>query len=102
MSFSIDEWFVVLLARTIRDSEVVFHGFGSPCAQVAMHVARHTSARNMLLVEGATYAVNPDPPFIPPTGNDLSLQRGASYRMRFEEFAGCQTWWRKRTAATSH
>ena len=86
MSFSIDEWFVVLLARTIRDSEVVFHGFGSPCAQVAMHVARHTSARNMLLVEGATYAVNPDPPFIPPTGNDLSLQRGASYRMRFEEF----------------
>jgi glutaconate CoA-transferase subunit B len=51
-----------------------------------MHVARHTSARDMLLVEGATYAVNPDPPFIPPTGNDLSLQREASYRMRFEEF----------------
>jgi glutaconate CoA-transferase subunit B len=86
MSFSIDEWFVVALARTIRDREVVFHGFGSPCAQVAMHVARKTSARDMLLVEGATYAVNPDPPFIPPTGNDLSLQRDASYRMRFEEF----------------
>ncbi|HEY0615957.1 MAG TPA: CoA-transferase [Kribbella sp.] len=86
MTFSIDEWFVVALARTIRDREVVFHGFGSPCAQVAMHVARHTSARDMLLVEGATYAVNPDPPFIPPTGNDLSLQREASYRMRFEEF----------------
>jgi glutaconate CoA-transferase subunit B len=86
MSFSIDEWFVVLLARTIRDREVVFHGFGSPCAQVAMHVARHVHARDMLLVEGATYAVNPDPPFIPPTGNDLALERGASYRMRFEEF----------------
>jgi len=86
MTFSIDEWFVVALARTIRDRETVFHGFGSPCAQVAMHVARHTHARDMLLVEGATYAVNPDPPFIPPTGNDLSLQQGASYRMRFEEF----------------
>ncbi len=85
-SFSIDEWFVVLLARTIRDREVVFHGFGSPCAQVAMHVARHTHARDMLLVEGATYALNPDPPFIPPTGNDLSLQQGSAYRMRFEEF----------------
>jgi glutaconate CoA-transferase, subunit B len=84
--FSIDEWFVVALARTIRDREVVFHGFGSPCAQVAMHVARRTHARNMLLVEGATYALNPDPPFIPPTGNDLSLQRGADYRMRIEEF----------------
>ena len=84
--FSIDEWFVVALARTIRDREVVFHGFGSPCAQVAMHVARRTHARDMLLVEGATYAVNPDPPFIPPTGNDLALQQGAAYRMRFEEF----------------
>lgn len=85
-SFTIDEWFVVALARTIRDREVVFHGFGSPCAQVAMHVARHTHARDMLLVEGATYALNPDPPFIPPTGNDLALQRGAAYRMRFDEF----------------
>jgi glutaconate CoA-transferase subunit B len=86
VSFSIDEWFVVALARTIRDREVVFHGFGSPCAQVAMHVARHTHARGMMLVEGATYAVNPDPPFIPPTGNDLALAQGAPYRMRFEEF----------------
>ena len=86
MSFSIDEWFVVALARTIRDREVVFHGFGSPCAQVAMHVARHSHARDMMLVEGATYSINPEPPFIPPTGNDLSLQQGASYRMRFEEF----------------
>ena len=90
-SFSIDEWFVVALARTIRDREVVFHGFGSPCAQVAMHVARHGHARDMLLVEGATYAVNPDPPFIPPTGNDLALQRGAPYRMRFEEFFDAAT-----------
>ncbi|MBS4728724.1 acyl CoA--acetate/3-ketoacid CoA transferase subunit beta [Mycobacterium sp. SM1] len=86
MTFTIDEWFVVLLARTIKEREIVFHGFGSPCAQVAMHVARRTHARDMLLVEGATYAVNPDPPFIPPTGNDYSLQRGALYRMRFEEF----------------
>ena len=92
MTFSIDEWFVVVLARTVRDREVVFHGFGSPCAQVAMHVARHTHARDMLLVEGATYAVNPDPPFVPPTSNDLALEQGAPYRMRFEEFfdAACR------------
>jgi glutaconate CoA-transferase subunit B len=84
--FTVDEWFVVLLARTIRDRETVFHGFGSPCAQVAMHVARHSHAPDMLLVEGATYALNPTPAFIPPTGNDLSLQGGSSYQMRFEEF----------------
>ena len=86
MSFSIDEWFVITLARTIRNREVVFHGFGSPCAQVAMHVGRTTFARDTVLVEGAMYAINPDPPFIPPTSNDASLQRGAAYRMRIEEF----------------
>ena len=86
MSFTLDEWFVVLLARTIRPAETVFHGFGSPCAQVAMHVARRTHAPDMVLVEGAMYAIDPDPPFIPPTSNDASLRRGAAYSMRFEEF----------------
>ena len=86
MSWTIDEWFVVALARTIRPRETVFHGFGSPCAQVAMHVARRTHAPEMVLIEGATYAINPDPPFIPPTSNDASLSRGAAYSMRFEEF----------------
>ena len=86
MSWTIDEWFVVALARTIRPAETVFHGFGSPCAQVAMHVARRTHARDMTLVEGAMYAINPDPLFIPPTSNDASLRRGAPYSMRFEEF----------------
>ena len=86
MSWTIDEWFVVALARTIRPRETVFHGFGSPCAQVAMHVARRTHAPDMVLIEGATYAINPDPPFISPTSNDASLSRGAAYSMRFEEF----------------
>jgi glutaconate CoA-transferase subunit B len=86
MSWTIDEWFVIALARTIRPRETVFHGFGSPCAQVAMHVARRAYAPDMTLVEGAMYAVNPDPPFIPPTSNDASLSRGAAYSMRFEEF----------------
>jgi glutaconate CoA-transferase subunit B len=91
VSWTIDEWFVVALARTIRPRETVFHGFGSPCAQVAMHVARRTHAPEMLLVEGAMYAINPDPPFIPPTSNDASLSRGAVYSMRFEEFFDAAT-----------
>ena len=86
MTYTLDEWFVVALARTIGDQEVVFHGFGSPCAQVAMHVARRTHASNMLLIEGAMYALNPEPPFIPPTSNDSSLKQGAAYSMTFEEF----------------
>lgn len=90
-SATLDEWFVIALARTIRNRESVFHGFASPCAQVAMHVARRLHAPGMLLIEGATYAVNPEPPFVPPTSNDLSLQQGAVYRMRFEEFFDAAT-----------
>lgn len=86
MKFTCDEWFVLELARTIRDGEAVFHGFASPCAQVAMHLAKRTTAPNMMLIEGAMYAVDPSPPFIPPTGNDLSLKTGSVYSMRFEEF----------------
>jgi glutaconate CoA-transferase subunit B len=91
-SWTIDEAFVVALARTIADREAVFHGFASPCAQVAMHVAKRTHAPDSLLIEGATYAVDPVPVFVPPTGNDLALHRDAVYRMRFEEFfdAACR------------
>jgi glutaconate CoA-transferase, subunit B len=83
--FTFDEWMVVALARTIRDGEIVFHGFGSPCAQVAMYVAKRTHAPHMVLVEGSTYAVDPEPVFIPPTSNDWSLLRGAAHILRFEE-----------------
>ena len=83
--FGLDELFVVELARTIRNAEVVFHGFGSPCATVAMHLAKRTHAPDAMLIEGATYAVNPTPPFIPPASNDHSLKRGSVYSMRFEE-----------------
>ncbi len=83
--FTIDEWFCVALARTIRDGEIVFHGFGSPCAQVAMYVAKRTHAPQMVLVEGSTYALDPEPPFIPATSNDWSLLRRASHILRFEE-----------------
>ena len=66
MKYTFDEWFVVALARTITDGEVTFHGFASPCAQVAMHLAKRSFAPNMMLVEGAMYAVNPTPPFHSP------------------------------------
>jgi len=83
--FTIDEWMCAALANTIRDREVVFHGFGSPCATIAMHVAKRTHARRMVLVEGSTYALDPDPAFVPPTSNDWSLLRRAVHVLRFEE-----------------
>jgi glutaconate CoA-transferase subunit B len=83
--FTIDEWVCAAMARTIRDGEIVFHGFASPCATVAMHVAKRTHATAMVLVEGSTYALDPEPAFIPPTSNDWSLVRGAAHLLRFEE-----------------
>jgi glutaconate CoA-transferase subunit B len=83
--FTIDEWMCVRLAQTIRDGEATFHGFASPCATIAMHVAKRTHARSMVLIEGATYAIDPSPPFIPPTSNDWALMRRASHVLRFEE-----------------
>ena len=83
--FTIDEWVCVELARTIEEHEAVFHGFGSPCAQVAMYVAKRTHAPRMVLVEGSTYALDPSPAFIPPTSNDWSLLRGAAHVLRFED-----------------
>jgi len=83
--FGLDEWVCVAMARTIRDGEIVFHGFGSPCATIAMHVAKRTHAPRMVLVEGSTYALDPDPAFVPPTSNDWAIMRRATHVLKFEE-----------------
>jgi glutaconate CoA-transferase, subunit B len=82
---TLGEVMVGALARTIVDGTLVFHGFGSPLVQLAMHVAKRTHAPNMVLVAGATYAVNPRPPFLPPTSNDWVLDRGAEAALDIEE-----------------
>ena len=84
-TFTFDEWFCVALARTIRNGETTFHGFSSPCATIAMHVAKRTHAPEMVLIEGATYAVDPHPRFVTPTSNDWALMTEAATVLRFEE-----------------
>lgn len=79
------EMMVAALARTIEDGSLVFHGFGSPLVQLAMHVAKRTHAPRMVLVAGATYGVDPDPPFLAPTTNDWAMDRGASSALDIEE-----------------
>ena len=70
------EVMIYQVARTIKDGELVFHGYGSPVPTLAMLLARRTHAPHMVHVEGATYGVNPEPPFLPPTSNDWVLERG--------------------------
>jgi glutaconate CoA-transferase subunit B len=84
-SCTLGEMMIAALARTIRDGELVFHGFGSPLVQLAMHVAKRTHAPRMALVAGATYGVDPTPRFLTPTSNDWSMDRGAAVSLGIEE-----------------
>jgi glutaconate CoA-transferase subunit B len=82
---SLGEMMIAALARTIEDGTLVFHGFGSPLVQLAMHVAKRTHAPRMVLVAGATYGVDPKPPFLASTSNDWVMDRGASCSLGIEE-----------------
>lgn len=82
---TLGEMMIAALARTIEDGSLVFHGFGSPLVQLAMHVAKRTHAPRMVLVAGATYGIDPDPPFLAPTTNDWVMDRGASSALDIEQ-----------------
>ncbi len=82
---SLGEMMIGAIARTIEDSTLAFHGYGSPLVQLALHVAKRTHAPNMVLVAGATYGLNPTPPFLSPTSNDWVMDRGAAHSLDIEE-----------------
>ena len=84
-SCTFGEAMIATLARTVVDGTLVFHGYGSPLVQLALHVAKRTHAPDMILVAGATYAINPDPPFLSPTSNDWVMDRGASQSLDIGE-----------------
>ena len=72
----IDELFVVNVARTIMDRTTVFHGVSSPIPMVAMYLAKLTHAKDMVYFGGVSSAVDPNPPFLPPTTNDWVMIQG--------------------------
>jgi len=72
----IDELFVVNVARTIEDKTTVFHGVSSPIPMVAMYFAKLTHAKDMVYFGGVSSAVDPNPPFLPPTTNDWVMIQG--------------------------
>ncbi len=82
---TIAEAMIYQLALTIEDGGLVFHGYGSPLVQIALHLAKRTHAPNMILVAGATYAVNPTPTFLTPTSNDYAMAVGAECTLDIEE-----------------
>ena len=75
---TLPEVMIYQAAGTIQDGELVFHGYGSPVpTPCATLLAKRTHASHMVHIEGATYGINPEPPFLPPTSNDWSLEQGS-------------------------
>jgi glutaconate CoA-transferase subunit B len=82
---TLGEMMIGAIARTVEDGTLAFHGYGSPLVQLALHVAKRSHAPNLVLVAGATYGVNPNPPFLSPTSNDWVMDRGAVFSLDIEE-----------------
>lgn len=82
---TLGEMMIATIARTVEDGTLAFHGFGSPLVQLALHVAKQTHAPELVLVAGATYGINPSPPFLTPTSNDWVMDRGAATSLDIEE-----------------
>jgi glutaconate CoA-transferase subunit B len=82
---TLGELMIYQIALTIEDGILAFHGFGSPLVQLALHLAKRSHAPNLVLVAGATYAVNPTPAFLTPTSNDFAMSLGAECALDIEE-----------------
>ena len=82
---TLGELLIYQIALSVDDGIVAFHGFGSPLVQLALHLAKRNHAPNLVLVAGATYGVNPSPPFLAPTSNDWVMSREAECFLDIEE-----------------
>ena len=82
---TVGEALIYQIALSIEDGSLAFHGFGSPLVQLALHLAKQTHAPNLVLIAGATYAVNPTPVFLTPTSNDWSMNRDAECHLDIEQ-----------------
>ena len=84
-SCTLGELLIYQIALSVDDGILAFHGFGSPLVQLALHLAKRNHAPNLALIAGATYGVNPSPPFLTPTSNDWVMSRDAECFLDIEE-----------------
>jgi glutaconate CoA-transferase subunit B len=84
-SCTLGELMIYQIALSIEDGILAFHGFGSPLVQLALHLAKHSHAPNLILVAGATYGINPTHAFLTPTTNDFAMNRSAECHLTIEE-----------------
>lgn len=76
--YTIDELMAVALARTISDGDLVFHGVASPLPMTALYLAKMSHAPHMVYFAGVGGGLDPMPPFLPESTNDVWMQWGSS------------------------
>lgn len=79
-----DMMMVVAMARLLRDGERVFHGVASPLPMIAILLAQHLHAPNLLYIN-ITGGVNPQPESLPETTVDPRLLHGSSVILRLAD-----------------
>ncbi len=84
VDYSIDELMAVCLARCISDGDMVFHGVASPLPMTALYLAKKTHAPHMIYLAGVGGGLDPTPPFLPESTNDIWLQWGSVYALTID------------------
>ena len=83
--YTVDELVIVCLARTIKESDIVFNGVASALPFTAMALAKKTHARNSVFLGGLQGAVNPVFPFLPPVSVDYTFSQEADFIIPVDE-----------------
>jgi len=88
---TIDELMVYHLAKCIDDGDMIFHGVASPLPMTALYLAKKTHAPHMVYLAGTGGGIDPTPPLLPESTNDIWLQWGSVYVLTidriFDHFA---------------
>lgn len=79
-----DTMMVVAMARLLRDGERVFHGVASPLPMIAILLAQHLQAPNLMYIN-ITGGVNPQPESLPQTTVDPRLMHGSGVILRLAD-----------------
>lgn len=79
-----DTMMVVAMARLLRNGECVFHGVASPLPMIAILLAQHLHAPNLIYMN-ITGGVNPQPESLPETTVDPRLLHGSHVILRLAD-----------------
>src|SRR5438034_9804110 len=83
-SLTPDTMMVIAMARLLRNGERVFHGVASPLPMVAILLAQHLHAPDLIYIN-ITGGVNPLPESLPQTTVDPRLTHGSHVILRLAD-----------------